>query len=733
MTSKNLFFRRMKQDLEQRIWLPVVFFILGFLIMEMPLISTLHNWKDRLDYVSRAREYLLDNFFAPNVVFIAVAVCVAVVSAISGFAYIHSAKKLDLYHSLPVKRQTLFAQQYVYGVIYYLVPHLLHILICMVICITNGVFSAEVLISILWMIPIQLLIYLVSYSTVVLAVCLTGNVVISILGSAILLFYSMIVNWLKSGSMNYFFETYYGIDNEFMIPAFSPVHMIYNMVMDMVSNFDIRLVYGEYWLHYVKLLVAAAIYTGLALFLYCKRPTEVAGNTMAFRITEPVIKAMVVIPVSIVAGFFIDSMFGSGDSFTWFVVGAVFGFLLACPLMEVIFRKDVKAIFKHPLQIVFNGVCVVGLLAILHFDLLGYDSYVPDEDKVESYAVDFMAIPSVHSTDGRISYSYSLEQMEITDNEGTRKLLEHAAEVTRPLRRGEWDEAVETGEWVTSGVEVVYKLKNGKQIYRSYVINLADEEVLEWVNDTYCDMEHRLAIYPVLQDGAEERYVGVRVESTFGDSQAYLSEAEMKALVEAYRFDLMSLQVDDLRKEYPVAELTFLVDAEEEAEEEKTMQVVAETMEYYSGSGEYGKQYYQEYGYRIYPFFTRTIELLESFGVEIKDVIPVEDISSITVTDYTREVYDNDGYMSKVVEVVYTNEEGQSKQMEEMLPCLRQGSFSRSFAIISDSEENIDVRIRYRTEDNPDNHVYCAFKKGEMPDFVKQDLDAMYETAQITE
>lgn len=733
MTSKNLFFKRMKQDFEQRIWLPVIFFILGFLTMEMPLISTLHNWKGRLDYLSRAREYLLDNFFAPNVAFIAIAVCVAVVSAISGFAYIHSAKKLDLYHSLPVKRQTLFAQQYVYGVIYYLVPHLLHILICMVICITNGVFSAEVLVSILWMIPIQLLVYLVSYSTVVLAVCLTGNVVISILGSVILLFYSLIVNWLKSASMNYFFETYYGIDNEFIIPAFSPVHMIYNMVMDMVSNFDIQLVYGEYWVHYVKLLIAAAIYTGLALFLYCKRPTEVAGNTMAFRISESVIKTMVVIPISIVAGFFIDSMFGSGDSFTWFVVGAVFGFLLACPLMEVIFRKDVKAIFQHPLQIAFNGVCVVGLVVILQFDLLGYDTYVPDADKVESYAIGFSAIPTVHSSDGEIGYSYRLEEMEIRDNESACKLLEHAAEVTRPMRKGELTEAVEAGDWATTGVEVVYKLKNGKQIYRSYVINMADEEVLGWVNDTYCDMEHRLAVYPVLQDGAEERYVGLQVESTFGDSQAYLSDAEMKAFVEAYRFDLMSLQLDDLREEYPVAELTFLVDAEGNSEEEKATQVVAETVEYYYGNGEFGKDYYQEYGYRIYPFFTRTIELLESFGVEIKNVIPAEDILSMTVTDYTREVYDNDGYMTKVAEVVYTNETDHTKQIEEILPCLLQGGYYRSFAIESGSEENIDVSIRYLSEYGFENHVYCEFKKGEMPDFVKQDLDAMYEAAQITE
>jgi hypothetical protein len=358
---------------------------------------------------------------------------------------------------------------------------------------------------------------------------------------------------------------------------------------------------------------------------------------------------------------------------------------------------------------------------------------VPDEDKVESVAVSFSAIPSIYCTDGSIGWDYCLEEMEITGNESTRKLLEHGARVTRPMRRGEYDDVIENGEWNSTSIQVKYHLKNGKNIYRSYVINLEEEGVLGWVNDTYCDLEHRLAAYPVLQDGMEERYVGIETNSIFGNSMAYLSEIEMKEVVEAYRFDLMSMQVYDLMEEYPVAELRFLVDSDEQNQENEKTVVVMETAEYYSGMEESYLHYYEEYGYRIYTSFTRTIATLEKYGIEIKDTMPAEDILSLTVMDYTREVYDNDGYMTKVAEVTYTNEAGQTAQIEAILPSLLEGGYYRSFAKETGSEENINVSIRYYSEDGYDNYVSCEFKKGDMPDFVKQDLDDMYQSLQANE
>ena len=65
MTSKNLFFKRFKQDAEQRIWLPVILFLIAFLFMEIALVAEFEWLKTRNDYVTKALDYLTNDFFTP--------------------------------------------------------------------------------------------------------------------------------------------------------------------------------------------------------------------------------------------------------------------------------------------------------------------------------------------------------------------------------------------------------------------------------------------------------------------------------------------------------------------------------------------------------------------------------------------------------------------------------------------------------------------------------------------
>uniref|UniRef100_UPI004057A0FC DUF6449 domain-containing protein n=1 Tax=Acetatifactor sp. TaxID=1872090 RepID=UPI004057A0FC len=728
MTSKNLFFKRMKQDLDQRIWLPVILFILGFLVTEMPLLSSLSNWHSRTDYIERAQRYLLQEFFTPNSVVTILTVFMALVCGISGYAYIHSAKKLDVFHSLPVKRETLFLQQYVYGILYYVVPVVAHVLLCLIICAANGVLNGAVLGNAIGFLLVQFIIFLVNYAVVILAVCLTGNLVISVLGSVILLVYTLLVEYLLFGSMSTFFATYYGSASEAGIPALSPVHMLYNMLMEMNDTYINYPRYMDYLKYYGIMLVAAAIYTLLASFLYKKRPTEMAGSTMVFPITEPVVKAMIVIPTSIVSGYLFTGIISYTDDFIWFVIGCLFGFAIICPLTEIIFRKDMKAILAHPLQLVFNGACVIVILLVLEFDLLGYDSYVPNEDKVESYAIAFGEVPTIRSDNGDINYTYRLEHMEIRDNESTRKLLEHAAEFTRPLRRGEFEQEILMDAVNTTYLDVRYNLKNGKTVYRSYLVNLADEQVEQWLGDTYNDMQHKMAAYPILTQENLKDYIGVMVDCAYGTDELRLSQEKMQKLIETYRRDLTNLQFEELMAEYPIANLSFaLQDAELEPMypmTEVTYTDVKETVTYITEDK--FSHYVEEYGYRIYPSFTQTIALLKEYGAKFQTEIPLENVIEIRVTDYSREVNDHDGYYTKVAEKAYTVANGEIKEMEEILSNLVPGEFVEGFCSDLNTEPNIDVYIVY-TQDDIEMSMYFMFKKGAMPQFVAEDLEEAYQ------
>ena len=51
MTSRNLFFKIIKQDLRKRIWCPIIMFIAFFLSMELNLLKTMDSIKyDMVDY-----------------------------------------------------------------------------------------------------------------------------------------------------------------------------------------------------------------------------------------------------------------------------------------------------------------------------------------------------------------------------------------------------------------------------------------------------------------------------------------------------------------------------------------------------------------------------------------------------------------------------------------------------------------------------------------------------------
>lgn len=734
MTSKNLFFKRMKQDLEQRIWLPVIFFIVGFLTLEISLISTIERWQTKVDFTDRMTRYLMNTFFGMDNAFTIVPVCVAVVSGISGFAYMHSAKKLDVYHSIPVKRERLFVQQYVYGIIYYIVPLVLHILICYGICASNGVGGMQVAGQAFGFFCVQLLIYLACYAVVVLAVVLTGNLVISALGSVVLLFYSLILAAMKYELMYKFFVTYYSTGDSYDFPAFSPVHLIMNVANNMNQSESVYLNYMEFWGDYGKLILMAVVYTVIALILYRKRPTEAAGTSMAFPVTEPVVKTMVVFPVSIFSGYLFQNITANDNEFAWYVFGCIFGFLICCPLMEVIYRKDVKAVLRHPLQLVFNGACVILCIVIFRYDVFGYDTYVPAEDKVESYAVYFSEMPNVNAM-----YSNTIDNvfdnMTITDNPSTRALIEHGAKITRPLEMGEKVDSVASDErYGIANITVKFNLKNGETSYRRYQIHLADAQVLGWMEDTVDSVEYKLGAYPVLTYGEEENCVGLILDYAYANEELALSPEQVQRFMETYERELMNLKLDEILNDVAVARLGFAF-ARAENQTVYGMSVNSYGPEYVvveetkpSVYGGTNRLYYdfEESGYRIYPSFTQTLALLEEFGAEVKDEISAEDIRTITVNDYNREWQGEDGVYHHEVILEYTPDADGMDKIETLLENIVPNRMSSNLYSRVHVEENIDVNINYY-HNGMDDYVSARFKKDQIPTFV---LEAIEKAAQ---
>ena len=150
MTSKNLFFKLMKEDFKIRIWslaISILSFFFSLIVATAMLISYHRNMTysylieetgeivdDSYKLVERFNFYM--NIKSPLFAF--VFLCLSLIVAISGFTYLYSKKKVDMYHSLPVKREVLFAVKVINGILIVIVPFIICTIIASLMIAVNA-------------------------------------------------------------------------------------------------------------------------------------------------------------------------------------------------------------------------------------------------------------------------------------------------------------------------------------------------------------------------------------------------------------------------------------------------------------------------------------------------------------------------------------------------------------------------------------------------------------------
>ena len=125
MTSRSSFFKLLKEDLRQRLWTIVLAAIV--FILPVPIYIAMEisgSWGFGTGMLDNFARRLAEPMARDSIWLVLVTVCGALICAVSGFGYLFSKKKVDFFHSLPVKRETLFAVRYINGVLIYLVPYL---------------------------------------------------------------------------------------------------------------------------------------------------------------------------------------------------------------------------------------------------------------------------------------------------------------------------------------------------------------------------------------------------------------------------------------------------------------------------------------------------------------------------------------------------------------------------------------------------------------------------------
>ena len=726
MTSKSLFFKQIRQDIQKRRWCPIVIFLGYFLALEVNMLrlmgrieedAGMYNCKDIGEYVEKCLFGTDTNLFAM------LACVVAFLCAISGFSYLHSRVQLDTYHSLPVKRIQTFWARYVSGALQFFVPFVFHVVVCMVIAAGKAAFSGDAFVNAVKMVGVVSLVFLLCYAVFLVAACLTGNIVINVLGSAVLFFYSAVASLLMSTMFQTFFQTYivtgsdlHGNMDYKTFWNFSPVSMLVALFeSDYTGTFQndrfFKFNADQLW----GIAAAALVYTLIAFVLYQKRASEAAGRAIAFRWAEPVLKTLLVIPLALLSGLFFRDIASVESRDAWYLFGVLFGYVVIALLLEIIFRLDIKSAFGHKKQLVFNAACLAVVVIVFRYDVLGYNTYVPADSELVSCAVsieNLMAVsPAKNVGVGRYTWytyisamDYRMESVKLQGNPSVMDLARKAASEQLTYQAEDTQQDYRS---VTFG----YNLKNGKQIYRIYTIDMADTQTQKLLADVFNDSSYKTGTSPMLNDGWKKEFKKLYCSGSFTNAVLDMTPEFQTKLLETYQEEYLQLDFDTVLDTYPVGSISPLTAEEYEAD-----------MKW--GRGRPDDRYD---GSLIYPQFTKTIALLKENGFDVYEKIDMDEIAYIRV-QYRKEtpVYNGaDSY--RTTEFVDVGNVYNREQIEQMFECLVNPSYRWQVDAYTDLvEKEFDVTVYTKTNDSS---IYCnlIFKKGMIPDFMYE-LEGYQET-----
>lgn len=707
----------MKEDAKSRIWLIALLFLGLFFAIVIPVAyagsTPVDSFTTQQLWLERVTRIILEMVGHENPFVVILLVLGSVVSGVSGFSFLHSAKKVDLYHSIPVKREQLFLAHFLNGALIAGVLYALNLLIGILIAAGFGVgFGVTVKVA-FSAYCFHMAFYLLLYATVVVAMMLTGNVIIALLGTTVFFSYGPAVTALLMGYMNVWLSTYSGMSSyggdlffENLMKHTSP----FGYYMFGLSEYTRTDLFPMILIVILIALVLAA----LAGWLYHLRPSESAGKAIAFRHAQAPIKILIVVPVTLTFGLFFWSL---RTTLGWAIFGLLWGAVFTHCLMEIIYHFDFKKLFAHKVHLI---VCLVISLTIFggfKYDWMGYDSYLPKAESVESAAIT-MGNRDTWVTYGEVVYDpgewmdyywdysdsteYALDSMKLTDVADVLTIAQKGiAEVRKSWEDSNYDRPMDT-------VIIQYTLKNGRKPVRRYRVytDSVEGEIGRIMNS----QEYQKGTYPVLNQKPEET---ARINFQQFDRVTRVENVDQAVLLTAYQEDFMHLSQETRKRENPIATIQFMTHEMEAAMLYDEVEM-KESKQSYSISNIGERAYYP-----IYPSFVKTLDCLKQAGITVEPGLRRELINQIRVV----------GVDGKEDDYVYTQRsdglEGRiyasTEQIEALIPSLIPYDYWHMNGMmegvtISGLEAVVSL---YSEKTGGVQEISCYMDRTKLPDFVK--------------
>lgn len=746
MTLKRSFWDKCKENNKRRIWVWAVS-ILAQLIMypgiTLIYMSRIHSRGMSGEYYGSIGDYqrMLKSTaaealgFHTNARVVVMLLILAALIALQGFGWLHDRQKLDLYRSVPVREKDRFAVIYFNSVMIWLLPYLASQLLGLLTAGLYGAVSGTVLISCAASLIANLFYFLFNLNLFILAIALTGNRILACLGFA---FLSVLGEWLyqviKTLQQTMFDTVCYAFSSS-RVPL-----SIFFEYAESTYNWEEQLKYQrpgfitDITPVLVRWAVCAAAIGILAYLCYRKRPAESAGKAIAYPVVWPFIKVMIVVS---------GALFTANAVYEWSENSAVIAFfglvgsaaLFSC-ILEVICELDIRAAARHPVSSGFALSLALVIFCIFWFDVFGYDNYIPERDRVESTAVilgdysqDYWkyvrepaadAEPGYNVWNGKISmtpygsvspHEYAENNMFLTDTDAVVALAQKGIALNGQKSRTDASNIVSVEEKRSFRyVNVLYRLNNGRRVTRSYEIDMRDPEIAGILDAIIGSKEYRDGFYMPAATPECLTDDNMRLYYTNGSVQTEIAPSDAEELYRAWDHDM-----------------------------EKYDYSYAST---HDMCGEIRINALGTIRLPVYDSFTDTIEFLSDRGAYYPLYPDVDDIESLTVTNYNYAEEDSGDsvaystYKARNVTAVYedrtvTEVYEDPEQIRQIMETVYPDTLSQQWRQTDPDDPsygymdaNYTITIAFKQDmDYPYKKVPDSFsiRHGQVPDFVAED------------
>lgn len=381
------------------------------------------------------------------------------------FGHLYTGRNANMMAALPLRREGQFLSHFSAGLVGMLAVDAVVFLLSILVQAIGGVMAVGY--DLQWL-AIVVLMNVGFYGAAVLVAQLTGNMIVLPILYAVLQF---IVVGVEALVRLLICQFVYGMSftTNLTFQWGSPVvKMFYNCGVDRHygGNSVISDVNFVGWKVLAVYAVMGVICTVIAMVLYRHRRMESAGDTVAWKGLRPV--AMVVCAI---CGMLVISNLLMGitqcASFSAIVVYSIIGCFLGWFLSGAVIKKSFRHFGKkHLLGFgIVTAACLV-MLGCWRGDAFGYTRYIPAEDKVASASVEVYGETSTLDSQEGVAAVRALHQS-CLDNRASAELGTYTETYYASDILG-IEDLTTSGETQSLRVTLIYKLKNGRKVERTY-------------------------------------------------------------------------------------------------------------------------------------------------------------------------------------------------------------------------------------------------------------------------